>query len=227
MAPDGNGSAKQKEKAEVAAAESAAAQIPPEELTPAVQAILAQMAATQQQLVEAIAAGQAPAPAPARSSWAGMAKDDAEAELQGTVSTGPEPEGEDLLEHEVVFRSSDKHHNVIRRSRHRVTLPNGEVRISEGVHFNFEPAGEFRTRSRAVADYLRSRPGFNLVFWEVGAEPDRVPSPEGVLRRVMAAMRDLDVETLDSIEREERQGHKREIVLNSISGARELLATKA
>jgi hypothetical protein len=43
----------------------------------------------------------------------------------------------------------------------------------------------------------------------------------------MLAMRDLDVETLDSIDREERQGHKRPIVLDSITSARELLATKA
>jgi hypothetical protein len=230
---DGNGNGKKAKVEEVAApspaAEELAAAIPPEELTPAVQAILTQMAATQQQLVAAIAAGNAaPAPVAAQGSreWARMDADDAMAELHGTVSTGPAPEGDDLLPHEVVFRSSDKTHNIIRKSRHRITLPTGEARVSEGVHYTFE-GGEFRTRSADVVRYLKSRPGFNLTFWLVGEEPDRIPSPEGVLRRVMQAMRDLDVETLDSIDREERQGHKRPIVLDSITSARELLATKA
>jgi hypothetical protein len=210
------------------AAAATPAEQPAETLPGGVEGVLQQLAETQALVAQLLSQRQESpvAEREAAKRWAQMEAEDALAELQGTVSTGPEPEGEDLLDHEIIFRSADRALNLVRRSRNRVTMANGEASISAGIHYTFQQSGregEFRTRSKSAADWIRSRPGFNVVYWEVGKEPFGAQSPEAVLRKIMDAVARLDIDALDSIEHEERAGSKRPVVLAAISGAKDTL----
>jgi hypothetical protein len=146
---------------------------------------------------------------------------DVERSLRGTVSVG-EHSGE-RTERPITFRSRGRNFNMVRKARHRYVDQGGETVVTAGVHYDFAPAGEFTTDDADVVDYIRQSPGFNVEVWEVGNEPDRVPSAEPELDRIMDARLALDVDTLDEIEHRERETWKRPIVLETIESARRSL----
>lgn len=150
--------------------------------------------------------------------------------LEGTTTAGAVLEDGRIVEHSgkriatVTFRSKGSNQNAIRKARHRLVNAAGDVSVSPGVHYQFLPhtdgGGEFTTDDEVVADFLRSREGFNREYVEVGNEPDRVPSPAPVLDLVMDAQINLDVAGLDELEQEEQASWKRPAVLEAIAAAR-------
>lgn len=139
--------------------------------------------------------------------------------LEGSLVDDPIPD-EFLLEAPVKFESKGRGFYAIQKSRNRLTMPNGETFVTKGIIHDFRPDGRFETRDARVADYLRRRPYFNTQIYEVGKEPDRIPSPEVMLDRITAATLDLDDSVLGQIESEERAGFKREAVMLAVASAR-------
>jgi hypothetical protein len=130
-----------------------------------------------------------------------------------------EPEGDELLDVEVVYRSKGTNFAAVRIGRRR-WMEQGEQQVTGRVAYEFAPSGEFRTRDRRIVDYLESLPTFNLEFWRVGAEPGRPPSTELVDEQIMAAVATLNDDVLSELEVQERNVHKREQVLARILTAR-------
>jgi hypothetical protein len=198
-------------------------EIPASATDPALLAVLTQLAETNRQLAEMQLKVAEREDAPRTSAVLSGDPDELMRQMQGAVSAGPAPEGDDVLPEPVTFRSKGVNFNVIRKARHRVTHANGDVEISEGIHYNFAPTGTFTTQDRRVVEFLNRLPSFNLEFWQVGAEPGAVPPAEATIASIMRAVRDLDVDRVDEIAREEQAGHQREQVLLAIENARGLL----
>lgn len=130
-----------------------------------------------------------------------------------------DPEGKDLLEHEVIFRSKGSEFSAVRIGRRR-WMDQGEQQVSGRVVYSFSPNGEFRTRDKRAVDYLRALPTFNSEFWEVGSEPGALPSSDAALERISDLMMELDDEGLEVIQREEQATHQRPDVLKQVEIAR-------
>jgi hypothetical protein len=143
---------------------------------------------------------------------------DVERSLRGTVTTG-EHSGR-KTDYPVTFRSRGSDFLMIRKARHRHVNESGEAVVTTGVHYSFAPTGTFVTDDEDVVDYIRTSPGFNAEVFEVGNEPDRTPDAGPVLDRIIDARIQLDVETLDRLEHEERSGYQRPQVLEAIAASR-------
>lgn len=150
----------------------------------------------------------------------GESADDVLRSLAGTVTEGEVPEGMEPLAVPVTFRSRGSNLCLVRLSRHRVTMPNGEVQTSPGIHYDFSPNGEFTTDNPDAVAWIRGRQTFNTEFFEVGAEPDRIPSSDAVLESVVRAAMDRDLHTLEELEAMEQAGYARTDVLAAVRGAR-------
>ena len=158
----------------------------------------------------------------------GMDARSLEEQLEGTVTQMSDADGpEDELEEPAVFRSKSSELNVIVRGRRRRVGDDGEQTFTVGQSCSFAPNGEFRTRSRRIAEFLRRRPTYNSVFFEVGREPGRAPDPEIVLERIMECLLTLDDAGLEEIQRAEEQTHRRELVLSQVKAARTKIAAMA
>ena len=140
------------------------------------------------------------------------------ASLEGRVSTG-DHSGR-YTDHPVTFLSRGRNLRVIKKARIRYSDARGEIVVTEGVHYPFEPDGRFETDDAEVVEYLKGRPSFGSEFWEMGADPHQAPSPQPVLDTIMDAMLDLDDARLAEIERVELEGLKRALVLDSVQAAR-------
>jgi hypothetical protein len=97
-------------------------------------------------------------------------------QLAGTVSDGGD--GEDPLPAPVTFVARGAMFKAIKKPRYRGVGPTGEQIFTTGVAADFAPTGMFSTRNREMAEWLRGRPGFNVDFWEQGAEPFSAPDPK-------------------------------------------------
>lgn len=131
----------------------------------------------------------------------------------------PGESGTDAKAGVVLFRAKGVNFRSVRTGANRTTAPNGEVVSTRGISYDFAPTGEYRTADPDVIAWLRNLPSFNLEFWEVGAEPGAVASPEVVLEQVMHATAELHVERLREILAEEMVGHKRDLVLKTVRAA--------
>jgi hypothetical protein len=119
----------------------------------------------------------------------------------------------------VVFISKGKNFSAVRVPARRGS-ENGETIADPGVRYEFAPFGRFETTDPAAIAHLRGLGSFNIEFWELGAEPGRVPPPDGVFEQIMGAVAELDDARLAELEVEEQEGHKRDVVLNAIRAAR-------
>lgn len=145
---------------------------------------------------------------------------DVMAQLEGKVSLGEHsgrltPGGVPR-----VFIARGRNLRVIRKSRIRYTDARGQLVVTEGIHYPFEPDGRFETDDADVVEYLQSRPSFGSEFWEMGHDPAAAPDPQPVLDTIMSAAIDLDDAQLAEVERVELETLKRDVVLNSVRAAR-------
>lgn len=141
--------------------------------------------------------------------------------------TDPNVEGRVWLQHEaeedfepVIFRAKagvKSQLRMVRIARYRYDV-NGQERLSPGAAYQFSE-GELIAKSQDVADWVRSRPGFNVVFWEAGNEPHSAPDPGVMLDKVLDATLELDVEKLEELRGLEQGSHKRPLVLKRIDAA--------
>lgn len=75
---------------------------------------------------------------------------------------------------------------------------------------------------RDEVDALRAHRSYNKLFWEVGKEPGRLtPYDEDVLEWMSAAVADLDVERLEQLLSDERNGHNRALLVRALGAALE------
>jgi hypothetical protein len=110
---------------------------------------------------------------------------------------------------------------VVRVPATRWTTLNGEAQHAGGISYDFAPGdGEFLALNSNVAEFLRTRPMFNVGFWEVGNEPHSAPDPARMLDKVQTALMSLDLDALDELWEQEVASHGRKIVLDQINGAR-------
>lgn len=190
-------------------------------------AILERLTAVMEQLAEA---RQPAAPAGPGSFGAGETADAILRSLQGSVSVGEhsgrytsdggsDPE----LAVPITFRSKGVNFNVVRKSRTRLVHVDGTPEITPGVHYSFAPAGIFQTDDMAVVEYLRSRPTYNVEFWEVGNEPNRPKDPGPVLEAILKATAALDDAALAEIQKAEREGDNRDEILRAVTSARKTI----
>lgn len=121
---------------------------------------------------------------------------------------------------EVIFRSKGRGFRAIMIPRHRWTAGNGEVQVTPGKTLEFGPNGEYRTSDAAEIKHLKGLQSFNREFWQVGAEPGRVPDSQPMLERVVEAGISLDIAKLDELEQEESTGFARHDVMVSIKAAK-------
>jgi hypothetical protein len=194
----------------------------PIEIPAPLAAVLETMAAAQRENTEAILAlakAQAAAAPAARETALKGDVGELAAALDGTTSDGGD--GEDPLEEPVTFMSKGAEMKVIVVPRRRYTGPTGEQYFTNGITLDFGPNGQYTTRNRRNVEILRSRPGMNREYWELGKEPHAKPNPQLVIDAIFAAVLELDDEKLAEIERTEQQGHKREEVLRAVRSARE------
>lgn len=145
--------------------------------------------------------------------------DDIMASLEGRVSVG-DHSGRFTEGGPRVFLARGRNLRIIKKARIRYSDARGEVVVTEGIHYPFEPDGRFETDDMAVVEYLESRPAFGVEFWEMGHDPHVAPNPQPVLDTIMDAMLEFDDERLARIEQEELDGLKREVVLSSVASAR-------
>jgi hypothetical protein len=110
--------------------------------------------------------------------------------------------------------------NVIRKARARTISGSGEPVVTQGVHYNFGPNGEFTTDDKNVVEFLKGRPGFGSVYAVLGDEPGRAPDAGPVLDEIMDCQANYDIEGLDRIAQQERRTHKRDIVLKTADAAK-------
>ena len=120
---------------------------------------------------------------------------------------------------EVLFRSRGRNFRAVMQAAYAEPTNFG-IKQNKGRAIEFAPTGEYRTSDPEEIKHLRSLPTMNNEFWEVGKEPDALPDPEPVIERIMSAVVELDLATLDTIENEERAGYKREQVLSAVRSAR-------
>lgn len=213
-------------EAELAAARTAAvAEGAPAEAGSALSDVLAKLSGA----IDGLAAS---GPAAGQQSFKpGESPQDVFKSLEGTVSEGAVLEDGEIVEHSgkkiapVTFKSRGSNQVVICKARHRLVDARGGVQVTPGVSYQFTPdeggkGGVFTTDDKVVADYLRSREGFNREYVEVGNEPDRMPSPAPVIDRVMDAQIELDIDALDEIEHEENATWARPAVLEAVAAAR-------
>jgi hypothetical protein len=121
----------------------------------------------------------------------------------------------------VVFRSRGINFSIVRVPRHRWTATNGEAQVTDGVRYEFAHGrGDLVVRNAEVADYIRSRPSFNVEVWEVGKEPHAAPDPARELDRIMQAGFDLDLGALAEIEEKERASFNRKVIIDAIAAAK-------
>jgi hypothetical protein len=139
-------------------------------------------------------------------------------EPEGAVATA-EPEQEPEQE-EALFRSKGVNFRVVYVSRYRRFTEFGDGVVTDGKTLEFAPNGEYRTSDPKEIAYLRGLESLNREFWEVGREPDAVPSPELIMEKVFQATVDFDDDALEVLQREEENGFRRPIVLKSIEAAR-------
>lgn len=130
-----------------------------------------------------------------------------------------EPEGDDLLEAEAIYRSKGANFSAVRIGRRR-WMDQGEQQVSGRVVYDFAPNGEFRTRDKRAVEYLEKLPTLNLEFWRVGAEPGALPSSDAVLERITDLTIELDDKGLEEIQLEEQTTHQRPDVLKQVEIAR-------
>jgi hypothetical protein len=142
------------------------------------------------------------------------------AESEDGDVTGPAPEQEEAL-----FRSKGVNFRVVYVKRYRRFTEFGDAITTDGRTIEFAPTGEYRTTDPKEIAYLRSLESLNREFWEVGKEPDAVPSPELIMEKVMQATVEYDDAVLEHLEREEENGYRRPIVLKSIQAARQKVRT--
>ena len=110
---------------------------------------------------------------------------------------------------------------IVRVPATRWTTLNGEAQHAGGISYDFAPGdGEFLALNSNVAEFLRTRPMFNVGFWEVGNEPHSAPDPARMLDKVQTALMSLDLDALDELWEQEVASHGRKIVLDQINGAR-------
>jgi hypothetical protein len=140
------------------------------------------------------------------------------AQLDGTTSDGGD--GDDPLDEPVLFRSRGKEFRLNVVPRRRFTGPTGEQYFTNGVSLDFSPDGVYSTRNRRNVEILRSRPGMNREYWEVGKEPHTAPDPQLVVEKIIDLTLQLDDEGLAQIEADERASHKRPAVLQAAAAAR-------
>lgn len=105
-------------------------------------------------------------------------------------------------------------YRVLRVGRHEYTHM-GRTEHSPGVAYQFNH-GELEALSQDVADYLRSRPSFNILFCEAGNEPGAAPDPGVMLKLVLDAVLELDDAKLKDLMEREQASHKRKTVLDAI-----------
>lgn len=139
-------------------------------------------------------------------------------QLSGTVSAGPPPENP--LPVPVVFISKGSMFKAIRKPRYRTTMPNGEQFFTTGITYDFAPSGTFATVDPEAVKWLRSRPGFNTLYWMEQEPPFSAPDPSVMLERIIDLALALDDAGLAKLEEEEQASHKRPPVLASIARAR-------
>lgn len=120
---------------------------------------------------------------------------------------------------EVLFRSRGRGFRAVMQASFDEPTNFG-IKRHKGRVIEFAPSGEYRTSDPEEIAHLRGLGTLNLEFWEVGKEPDRIPSPEPVIDRILAATLELDLATLETIEHEERGGYGREQVLSAVRSAR-------
>ncbi len=158
----------------------------------------------------------------------GESKAQIEHSLDRAISSGvPLPDGRIVehsgrrLDHPLTFKQlRGKNLNVVRKARSRVVDRTGEPIVTVGVHYNFAPDGTFTTDDEDVVEYLKRRPGFNLEYAVLGEEPGRVPDAGPTLDRIMDLRARYDMPGLDEIEHQERQSHRREIVMQTVAAAK-------
>jgi hypothetical protein len=125
----------------------------------------------------------------------------------------------------VTFRSKGAMLRVVRVPATRWTTLNGEAQHAGGISYDFGPGrGDFIALNADVADWLRTRPAFNLEFWEVGNEPHSAPDPSVILDKVLTALMELDLDKLDELLLLEQASHKRKVVLDQIQAAKRKVA---
>lgn len=150
---------------------------------------------------------------------------------------------ENARPNEVVFLSRYTNLVLVRRPVQEEVLVGGARRIVDnGKKYRFEQ-GVLRVRpgkdvfvdhdgwlhqdaeqdvERDVVEALRAHRRFNKEFWEVGKEPGRAkPYDEDVLEWMSAAVADLDVERLEQLLSDERNGHNRALLVRALSSALE------
>jgi hypothetical protein len=139
-------------------------------------------------------------------------------QLNGTVSDGGD--GDDPLDEAVVFIHRGREGKVIKKSRQRITMPDGTQAFTTGVTADFAPNGMFSTRNREMVAYLKSRPGWMVEYWALGAEPHAAIDPSETLKAIFRLSMSLDDKGLAELEVEERATHKRPGVLQALAAAR-------
>jgi hypothetical protein len=124
----------------------------------------------------------------------------------------------------ITFRAKGRNQRIVRVPANRFTTLNGEIQHVGGIAYEFAPTGDFVARSSNVANFLRSRPAFNLEFWEVGNEPHAAPDPSVVLDKVQTALMELDLDALEDLLAKETASHNRKIVVDQIKSAQRKIA---
>lgn len=190
------------------------------------------LGAALEQIAGFMAAQQAAQAASAPTFARGETKEDVYRSLEGTVTAGSLDANGDPVDHSgakldrpVTFKAEGKNFNIIRKSRNRWTDMSGDLQITPGVHYSFAPHGTFTTDDEEVVEFLKAKPEYKVLFWLEGDEPDRVPDAGPTIDRVIDAVFELDVATLDEIEHEERATYQREAVLVSVERARDKIAS--
>lgn len=98
-----------------------------------------------------------------------------------------------------------------------------KIGMNSGERAEFD-RHRFTTTDPEVADYLRSRPGFNAPshqgFYEDGAAPDEPkPSIKSQTDAIFAAAQNRDVEAIRAVIEHEDETHKRDQVYAAAQGA--------
>lgn len=196
------------------------------DLPPAVIAILAQMAAQTAAVTKVMETMAEKVAGRSGSNAELVLSGDAQQlllQLSGTVSDGGD--GDNPLDEPVVFIAKGANTVVIKKSRNRMTMPDGTQAFTTGVQADFSPNGMYSTRNPDMVAYLKARPGYGTVYWTLGNEPAAQIDPSPTLERVFELTMALDDVGLAEMEAEERATHKRVGVLQALQAARKKVQT--